>query len=77
MQGLALGEDAFALVGVRLQNPKACEMASYARDTNTGISISFFRMMDPTTRVMINRFDCMLGFGNFYPDAFSARLLAA
>lgn len=76
MQGLALGEDAFALVGVRLQNPKACELSSYARADN-GISISFFRMMDPTTRVMINRFDCMLGFGNLYADAYSARYLAA
>lgn len=75
--GLALGPDAFALVGVRLQNPKACEMSSYARDPNTGISVSFLRMFDPVQRKMINRFDCMLGFGNFYPEAYSARYLAA
>lgn len=76
-QGLAIGPDAFALVGVRLQNPKACEMSSYARDPNTGISVSFLRMFDPVQRKMINRFDCMLGFGNFYPSAYSVRYMAA
>lgn len=76
-QGLALGPDAFALVGVKLANPKACEMSSMARDPNTGISISFFRMMDPVRRVMINRFDCMIGFGNLYQDSYAVRYLSA
>ncbi len=76
-QGLALGEDAFALVGVRLENPTACEMASYARDPVSGISVSFFRMMDPITRTMINRFDCMIGFGNLYQDSYAVRYLSA
>lgn len=76
MNGLALNKDAFALVGVRLEIPKACEMSSYARDPKTGISIAFLRMMDPTTRKMINRFDCLIGMGNLYPDNCAVRVLS-
>lgn len=76
-QALALGQDAFALVGVKLANPEACELASMTRDPVSGISISFFRMMDPNTRRMINRFDCMIGFGNLYADSYAVRYLCA
>jgi hypothetical protein len=74
MNGLALHRDAFALVGVKLEIPKACEMSSYARDPKTGISVAFLKMMDPLTRKMVHRFDCLLGFGNLYPDNCAVRI---
>lgn len=77
VQGLAIAQDAFALVGVRLANPKSAEMSSYARDPKSGISISFLRMFDPVLRKWINRFDCLYGLGNFYNDQAAVRILAA
>jgi len=74
MNGLALHRDAFALVGVKLEIPKACEMSSQARDPKTGISIAFVRMFDPIERKMVNRFDVLLGFGNLYPDNCAVRI---
>ena len=76
-QGLALGRDAFALVGVKLANPKQAEMSSYARDPNSGLSVSFLRMFDPVQRKWINRFDVLYGFGNLYNDSQSVRILGA
>jgi hypothetical protein len=76
INGLAINRDAFALVGVKLEIPKACEMSSQARDPKTGISVAFLRMMDPTTRKMINRFDCLIGMGNLYPDNCAVRILS-
>ena len=76
MNGLALNQDAFALVGVKLEIPKACEMSSVARDPKTGIAVAFLRMMDPIERKMVNRFDCLLGFGNLYPDNCAVRVLS-
>jgi coat protein Gp5 len=77
VNSLAIQSDAFALVGVRLANPKAAEMSSYARDPKTGISLSFLRMFDPVQRKWINRFDVLLGFGNFYNDHCAVRVLGA
>lgn len=74
MNGLALHRDAFALVGVKLEIPKACEMSSQARDPKTGISVAFVRMFDPIERKMVNRFDVLLGFGNLYPDNCAVRI---
>lgn len=76
MNGLALNRDAFALVGVKLEIPKACEMSSQARDPKTGISVAFVRMFDPNERKMVNRFDVLLGFGNLYPDNCAVRVLS-
>lgn len=76
MQGLAINRDAFALVGVKLEIPKACEMSSQARDPKTGISVAFVRMFDPIERKMVNRFDVLLGFGNLYPDNCAVRVLS-
>jgi hypothetical protein len=75
--GLAIHGDAFALVGVRLANPKKAEMSSYARDPETGISVSFLRDFDPVERKWINRFDVLLGFGNLYNDHCAVRVLGA
>jgi coat protein Gp5 len=74
---LALTKNAFALVGVKLANPKAAEMSSFARDPETGISVSFLRMFDPVQRKWINRFDVLLGFGNLYNDHAAVRVLGA
>jgi hypothetical protein len=77
VNSLALTKYAFALVGVKLANPKAAEMSSYARDPETGISVSFLRMFDPVQRKWINRFDVLLGFGNLYNDKGAVRVLGA
>lgn len=75
--GLALHRDAFALVGVKLETPKAVELASQTRDPETGISVRFVRMFDPQQSKMINRFDVLIGFGNLYPDNCAVKLLSA
>jgi hypothetical protein len=69
--GLAVHRNAFALVGVELEEPKASsvELASTKRDPDSGIAISFVRQFDGKARKMINRFDVMIGFGSFYNDA--------
>jgi hypothetical protein len=77
MQGMALDRNAFAIVGVKLEIPKACEMSSYARDPESGISVAFVRMFDPIQRKMVNRFDVLLGFGNLYPDNCAVRIACA
>lgn len=74
---LAIGRDAFALVGVKLANPKKAEMASFARDPKSGLSVSFIRDFDAVQRKWINRFDCIYGFGNFYNDRSAVRVLGA
>ena len=76
-QGLAINRDAFALVGVDLEIPTACEMSSRKRDPETGISVAFVRMFDPIQRKMVNRFDVLLGFGSLYSDSCCVRVLCA
>lgn len=77
MQGLALHRDAFALVGVKLETPKAVELSSQTRDPKTGLSVRFVRMFDPIQSKMVNRFDVLLGFGNLYADNCSVRQLSS
>lgn len=72
---LALHPDAFALVGVKLEVPKAVEMASQQRDPKTGIAVRFVRMFDPQQSKMVNRFDVLMGFGELYPDNCAVRVL--
>lgn len=76
-QGLIFTTDAFALVGVTLDKPKAVEMASIMRDPETGLGVRFVRAWDPITAKMINRFDTVIGFGNLYNDNCSVRVLCA
>jgi hypothetical protein len=76
-QNLALHRDAFALVGVKMANPTAVEMASQQRDPQTGISVAFVRQFDAVQRRMINRFDVLMGFGSLYSDSCAVRLLGA
>lgn len=59
--------DAFAIVPVKLALPeKGAEIASQYRDPETGLAVAFVRAFDWTERRWINRFDALLGFGNFY-----------
>ena len=66
--GLAIHPDAFALVGVKLEMPKAVEMSSQQRDPETGISVRFVKAWDPVQSKMIHRFDVLMGFGSLYSD---------
>lgn len=76
-QNLALHRDAFALIGVKLELPKAVEVSSQQRDPETGISVRFVRSWDNVRSMMTNRFDVLMGFGNLYPDSCSVRVLSA
>lgn len=79
-QGLALTHDAFALVGVKLQRPKASsvELTSYTRDPESGLGIGFIRAFDPVQYKWINRFDCPFGAGVLYAgDGAAIRILGA
>jgi hypothetical protein len=76
-QGLVINKGAFALVGVKMETPKAVEMASQTRDPESGISVRFVRMFDPQQSKMVNRFDVLLGFGRLRPNNSSVRVLAA
>jgi hypothetical protein len=77
INGLAIHRDAFALVGVKLESPKATEITSQTRDPETGIAIRFVRMFDPQQSKMINRFDTLIGFGDLYSDNCAIRVLGA
>lgn len=74
MQGLALTKDAYAIVGVPLEIPKACEWSSRATDPDTGISVALLEMFDPIERKKVTRADVLLGFGSLYPDNAAVRL---
>jgi len=74
VQGLALHRDAFALVCVPLEEPKAVEMAKTQRDPGTGVSIRYVKMFDPIQSRMVSRFDVLMGFGNLYPDQCAVRV---
>jgi hypothetical protein len=74
-QGLWLNKDAYALVGVKLQSPKATELTSQARDKKTGIPVRFVRMYDPVQKKMTNSWDTCIGFGQLYADSCAGRVL--
>jgi hypothetical protein len=76
-QNLALCDDAFLLAGVKLMMPTNAEMAAQKRDPESGISIAFIRDFDPIERKMINRFDCLLGFGRGHADSSAIRVVGA
>jgi hypothetical protein len=61
--------DAFAIVGVKMANPEqggTVQIAAQERDPETGISVAVLRIFDGVQRRWINRFDALLGVGNFY-----------
>jgi hypothetical protein len=75
-QGLALGTQAFALVTVKLANPPSGggTLSSYARDPETGISVSVLRWFDGNQRKWCNRIECVYGFGCLYNDHDAVRI---
>lgn len=75
---LALHEDAFALVGVKLEMPKkGAEIAEQMRDPETGLSVRFIRQFDGYQSKMINRFDVAFGFGRLHAEAGSMAVAGA
>jgi len=76
--GLALGKNAFALVGSELEEPKSTsvELVSQKRDPDSGISVRFIRDWDTRESKFINRFDVMIGFGSFYNDSDAVAIAA-
>lgn len=75
---LALHQDAFALVGVKLELPKnGAEVASQMRDPDSGLSVRFIRQFDPYQSKMINRFDVVYGFGRLHAEACSVAIAGA
>jgi hypothetical protein len=75
---LALHRNAFALVGVELEEPKgsSVELVSQKRDTDSGIAVRFIRQWDGKESKMINRFDVMIGYGELYNDACAVAVAA-
>lgn len=76
---LALQRNAFALVGVELEEPKgsSVEMVSQKRDPDSGIAVRFIRQFDGQLSRMINRFDVCIGMGEFYNDACAVAVCGA
>lgn len=77
IQNLVFTRDAFALVAVELETPKAVEFASQKRDPKTGIAVRITRTWDPIQSRFINRMDSLFGFGLLYPDNCSCRIASA
>ena len=76
-QALAIHGDAFGVAGVKLEEPKATEMTSQARDPETKMALRFIRMFDPVQSKMINRWDTVGGFGQLYSDSCCVRIFGA
>ena len=77
INGIAFTRNAFAMVGVPMEIPEAAEVSWVRQDPETGLAISFLRMMDPKSRTMVNRFDVLMGFGDLYSDECAVRVLGA
>lgn len=75
--GLALTNQAFAIVGMRFYLPKAVEARSQAEDKQTGIPVRFVKAWDPVRSMQIHRLDTVVGFGNLYQDNSAVALLGA
>ena len=66
--GLALPQNAFALVGLELEKFTDQEVCSFSRDPDSGISIRFLAGGDIKSSKRIRRFDVCIGFGELYND---------
>lgn len=68
--GFAIGSDAFALAGVKLDGPESGgdTICSQIQDPNSGLAVRYLRQFDARSSSWINRIDCALGFGDFYVD---------
>lgn len=79
VNGLAMGKTAFALVGVKMENPKegSVQIARQEQDPNTGISIAVVQAFDFNKRSMGTRIETLFGLGNLYNDEESVRIAGA
>jgi hypothetical protein len=68
MVGLALPKNAFALVGLKLEEFTNMEVCKTMRDPDSGISIRFMADGDARSSKRIRRFDLAIGFGELYND---------
>ena len=77
INGIANGRDAFAFVGIKLQNPKASseEIVAQEQDPDTSVSIAFIRAFDVPSRKWVNRWDTCGGFGVLWGDHCAVRVL--
>lgn len=66
--GLALPRNAFALVGIELEEFKDVEICNTKRDPDSGIAIRFSAGSDIRSSKRIRRFDTCIGFGELYND---------
>lgn len=78
-QSLMLGQDAFALVGVKLKIPPSGGDIKTAqrRDPTTGLAVAYVQQFDAKEMKYITRFDCAFGFGDFWNYVQAVRLLGA
>jgi hypothetical protein len=76
-QGLAIHPNAFAMVGLPLENPKKEEQQSKHKDPDSGLELAFIRSFDAKSRKWINRFDTFVGYGRLYSDSCAVRILCA
>src|ERR1700690_2457329 len=75
--GLAISNQAWAIVGMRVYLPKAVEARSQAEDKQTGLPVRFVKAWDPVRSMQIHRFDTVVGFGNLFQDNCAVGLLGA
>ena len=78
--GLAIGPDAFALVGVKFDQPPEggnITISRQLRDEETGISLALLRYFDGDERQWRTRMDTCIGFGDLYSDNNAVRILGA
>jgi len=78
-QSLALGRDAFALVGVKLKVPPSGGDIKTAqrRDPTSGLAICYTQQFTNDEMKYRCRFDCPFGFGEFHNASSAVRILGA
>ena len=77
LQGLALGPDAFAIVGVKFDQPPEggnIVISRQLKDDETGLSLALLRYFDGDERQWRTRLDTCIGYGNLYSDNNAVRM---
>ena len=77
LTGLAIGPDAFALVGVKFDQPPEggnIVISRQLRDDETGVSLALLRYFDGDERQWRTRMDTCIGFGDLWSDHNAVRL---
>jgi hypothetical protein len=79
VQSLLLGKNAFALVGVKLKLPPSggSVIAAQKRDPTTGLAVAYTQQFTNDEMKTRCRFDCPLGFGEFWAAQAAVRALGA